>query len=248
MGSLKLTLRLSTCSSLLLWSAAPLLLPLRLRPSQRPRLMLTTPMPMVLTHMPMVLMLMELTHTPMVTTERDLLRLNQRLMLMLTTDTHMATDHMDTEPTDMDTHTDTTERDPLMLSQRLRLMLTTDTHTDTDHTDTDTHTDTTERDLLMLSQRPRLMPLSCTEPTDMVPTHMLESMVDTELMDTHTPMVPTDHTLMVLTEESGDKHLKSSVQIRSSKQTSITNDAQFPIFNFGEGFCHELPIKLFKNQ
>merc|ERR1711988_1139267 len=241
MGSLKLTLRLSTCSSLLLWSAAPLLLPLRLRPSQRPRLMLTTPMPMVLTHMPMVLMLMELTHTPMVTTERDPLMLSQRLRLMLTTDTHTDTDHTDTEPTDMDTHTDTTERD-----------------------------------LLMLSQRPRLMPLSCTEPTDMVPTHMLESMVDTELMDTHTPtdtterdllmlsqrlmlttvmvmdthtpMVPTDHTLMVLTEESGDKHLKSSVQIRSSKQTSITNDAQFPIFNFGEGFCHELPIKLFKNQ
>merc|ERR1711912_111944 len=227
MGSLKLTLRLSTCSSLLLWSAAPLLLPLRLRPSQRPRLMLTTHMPMVLTHMLMVLMLMELTHTPMVTMERDLLRLNQRLRLMLTTDTHTDTDHGDTEPTDMDTHTDTTERD-----------------------------------LLMLSQRPRLMLLSCTEPTDMVPTHMLESMVDTDaterdllmlslrlmlttvmVMDTHTPMVPTDHTLMVLTEESGDKHLKSSVQIRSSKQTSITNDARFPIFNFGEGFCHELPIK-----
>merc|ERR1712117_447192 len=156
----------------------------------------------------MVLMLMELTHTAMVTMERDLLRLNQRLMLMLTTDTHMATDHTDTEPTDMDTHTDTTERD-----------------------------------LLMLSQRPRLMLLSCTEPTDMVLTHMLESMVDTEVMDTHTPMdtterdllmlsqrlmlttvmvmdmdthtpmVPTDHTLMVPTEESGDKHLKSSVQI-----------------------------------
>merc|ERR1712027_11425 len=133
MGSLKLTLRLSTCSSLLLWSAAPLLL-------------------------------------------------SQRLRLMLTTDTHTDTDHMDTEPTDMDTHTDTTERDPLMLSQRL--MLTT-----------------------------------------------------VMVMDTHTPMVPTDHTLMVPTEESGDKHLKSSVQIRSSKQTSITNDAQFPIFNFGEGFC-----------
>merc|ERR1712117_1018032 len=154
MGSLKLTLRLSTCSSLLLWSAAPLLLLLRLRPSQRPRLMLTTHMPMVLTHMPMVLMLMELTHTPMVTMERDLLRLNQRLRLMLTTDT---------QPTDMDTHTDTTERDLLMLSQRLRLMLTMDTHT---------HTDNTERDLLMLSQRPRLMLISCTEPTDMVPTHM----------------------------------------------------------------------------
>merc|ERR1712117_140154 len=156
--------------------------------------MLTTHMPMVLTHMLMVLMLMELTHTPMVTTERDLLRLSQRLMLMLTTDTHTDTDHMDTEPMDMDT--------PDM--------------------------DTTERDLLMLSQRLMLI-------TVMV-------------MDTHMPMVPTDHTLMVPTEESGDKHLKSSVQIRSSKQTSITNDAQFPIFNFGEGFCHELPIKLFKNQ
>merc|ERR1712117_900479 len=166
MGSLKLTLRLSTCSSLLLWSAAPLLLPLRLRPSQRPRLMLTTHMPMVLTHMLMVLMLMELTHTPMVTMERDLLRLNQRLMLMLTTDTHMATDHTDIEPTDMDTHTD---------------------HMDTEPMDMDTpDMVTTERDLLMLSQRPRLMLLSCTEPTDMVPTHMLESMVDTEVMDTHT--------------------------------------------------------------
>merc|ERR1712117_357845 len=163
MGSLKLTLRLSTCSSLLLWSAAPLLLPLRLRPSQRPRLMLTTHTPMVLTHMLMVLMLMELTHTAMVTMERDLLRLNQRLMLMLTTDTHMATDHTDTEPTDMDT--------PDMV--------------------------TTERDPLMLSQRPRLMPLSCTEPTDMVLTHMLESMVDTEATDTHTPTDTTERDLLM---------------------------------------------------
>merc|ERR1712178_277764 len=131
-------------------------------------------------------------------------------------------------------------------------------HTDTEPTDMDTHTDTTERDPLMLSQRPRLMLLSCMELTDMVPTHMLESMVDTEAMDTHTPTDTTERdllmlsqrlmltTLMVPTEESGDKHLKSSVQIRSSKQTSITHDAQFPIFNFGEGFCHELPIKLFK--
>merc|ERR1712178_603241 len=119
-------------------------------------------------------------------------------------------------------------------------------HTDTEPTDMDTHTDTTERDPLMLSQRPRLMLLSCMELTDMVPTHMLESMVDAEAMDTHTPTDTTErdllmlsqrlmlttvtvmdtHTLMVPTEESGDKHLKSSVQIRSSKQTSITNDAQ----------------------
>merc|ERR1711912_155712 len=151
-------------------------------------------------------MLMELTHTPMVTMERDLLRLNQRLMLMLTTDTHMATDHTDTEPTDMDTHTDTMERDPLMMSQRLRLMLTTDIHTDTDHMDTEpTDMDTpdmvtTERDLLMLSQRPRLMLLSCTEPTDMVPTHMLESMVDTEATDTHTPTDTTERDLLMLSQ------------------------------------------------
>merc|ERR1711976_204646 len=123
MGSLKLTLRLTTCSSLLLWSAALLLLPLRLRPSQRPRLMLTTmvPMDMVLTHMLDTELMV--THTPMVTMERDLLMLSQRLRLMLTTDTHTVTDHTDTEPTDMDTHTDTTERDLLMLSPRLRLML-----------------------------------------------------------------------------------------------------------------------------
>merc|ERR1719493_333533 len=98
-----------------------------------------------------------------------------------------------TEPTDMDmdTHTDmvTTERDLLMLSQRLMPMLTThmpmvmDTHTEPTDMDMDTHTDmvTTERDLLMLSQRLMLMPLSCMEPTDMVPTHMLEPTVPTHM-------------------------------------------------------------------
>merc|ERR1719300_1467242 len=72
-------------------------------------------MPMELTHMPMVL-----------TTERDLLMLSQRLMLMLTMDTKLMV---------------TTERDLLRLPQRL--MPTTDT-TDMpdlmpmviDHTDT----------------------------------------------------------------------------------------------------------------
>merc|ERR1719423_346819 len=64
----------------------------------------------------------------MVTTERDLLMLSQRLMLMLTTDTTdmpdlmpMVTDHTDTQLMV------TTERDLLMLSQRLMLMPTTDT-------------------------------------------------------------------------------------------------------------------------
>merc|ERR1711926_68664 len=64
-------------------------------------------MPMELTHMPMVL-----------TTERDLLMLSQRLMLTMdTTDMPdlmpMVTDHTDTQLMV------TTERDLLMLSQRL---------------------------------------------------------------------------------------------------------------------------------
>merc|ERR1719304_68877 len=72
-------------------------------------------MPMELTHMPMVL-----------TTERDLLMLSQRLML--TMDTMDTTDMPDLMPMVTD-HTDTqlmvtTERDLLMLSQRLMLMLT----------------------------------------------------------------------------------------------------------------------------
>merc|ERR1712029_1335319 len=66
------------------------------------------------------------THTPMDTTERDLLMLSQRLMLMLLSSMELTDMVLDTEPTDMDTHmpmvaTDTTERDLLMLSQRLML-------------------------------------------------------------------------------------------------------------------------------
>merc|ERR1711912_112915 len=77
-------------------------------------------MPMVTDHMDTQLM---------VTTERDLLMLSQRLMLMLTMvsmDTHMLLDMLDM-PMEL-THMPmvlTTERDLLMLSQRL--MLTTDT-------------------------------------------------------------------------------------------------------------------------
>jgi len=60
------------------------------------------------------------------------------------------------------------------------------------------HTDTMERDLLMLNQR--LMLLSSMEPTDMELTHMLESMVDTDLMDTHTPMDTTERDLLMLSQ------------------------------------------------
>merc|ERR1712098_324295 len=90
-------------------------------------------MPMELTHMPMVL-----------TTERDLLMLSQRLMLPM--DTQLMV---------------TTERDLLMLSQRLMPTMDTTDMPDlmpmvTDHTDTQLMV-TTERDLLMLSQRLMLM-------------------------------------------------------------------------------------------
>merc|ERR1712227_729103 len=95
----------------------------------------------------------------------------------------------------LDIHTpmDTMERDLLMLSQRLMLIpISMDMVLDTEPTDMDTHMpmvpmDTMERDLLMLSQRLMLMLLSCMELTDMLDTHMLDT-----LMDTHMPMVPTD--------------------------------------------------------
>merc|ERR1712027_130315 len=142
-------------------------------------------MPMELTHMPMVL-----------TTERDLLMLSQRLMLTMdTTDMPdlmpMVTDHMDTQLMV------TTERDLLKLSQRL--MPTTDT-TDMpdlmpmviDHTDTQLMV-TTERDLLMLSQRLMLMLMS-------MDTHMLLDMLDMPMELTHMPMVlmPTERDLLML--------------------------------------------------
>merc|ERR1712168_694282 len=93
-----------------------------------PRLMLLSfmePTDMPVSHTPVMPdMPMELTHMPMVlTTERDLLMLSQRLMLTMdTTDMPdlmpMVTDHMDTQLMV------TMERDLLKLSQRLMLMLT----------------------------------------------------------------------------------------------------------------------------
>merc|ERR1712227_830218 len=139
------------------------------------------------------------------TTERDLLMLSQRLMLMLLSstelmdmvdtvldmpDTDMELTHM--PMVDMDTHMPmelTTERDLLMLSQRLMLMLLSSmelmdmvdmvldmpvtymelTHMPLDTLMVVTHMPmelTMERDLLMLSQK--LMPLTCMELMDMV--------------------------------------------------------------------------------
>merc|ERR1712198_833557 len=147
-------------------------------------------MPMELTHMPMVL-----------TTERETLKLNQRLMLTMdTTDMPdlmpMVTDHMDTQLMV------TTERDLLMLSQRLMpTTVTMDIHMLLDMPDLPmelTHMPmvlTTERDLLMLSQR-------------LTPTTDTMDMPDLMPMD-----MP--HMLMVLMDVSGDK--LNATQLRSSK-------------------------------
>merc|ERR1712077_179545 len=111
------------------------------------------------------------THTDTVTTERDLLMLSQRLMLMplsCMVPTHML------EPT-VPTHM------PMEL-----------THMPTELT--------TERDLLMPSQRLMLMPLFCTELTDMVPTHtpmeLTHTPTDTDT-DTHMPTESTESRLFL---------------------------------------------------
>merc|ERR1712027_105025 len=136
---------------------------------------------------------MELTH--MLTMERDLLKLSQRLMP--TTDTTdmpdlmpMVTDHTDTQLMV------TTERDLLML---MLTMVSMDTHMLLDMPDMPmelTHMPmvlTTERDLLMLSQR--LTPTTMDMP-DLMPMDM-------------------PHMLMVLMDVSGDK--LNATQLRSSK-------------------------------
>merc|ERR1711973_819712 len=187
----------TTCSSLLLWSSVLLLLLLSQRLRPMPSLMLlsfTEPTDMPVSYTPVMPdMPMELTHMPMVlTTERDLLMLSQRLMP--TTDT---TDMPDLMPMVID-HTDTqlmvtTERDLLMLSLRLMLMLMSmDTHMLLDMLDMPmelTHMP------MMLSQR-------------LTPTTDTMDMPDLMPMD-----MP--HMLMVLMDVSGDK--LNATQLRSSK-------------------------------
>merc|ERR1712098_429130 len=173
----------------LLWSSVLLLLLLSRRLRPMPRLILLSfTEPTDMPHTPVMPdMPMELTHMPMVlTTERDLLMLSQRLMLTMdTTDMPdlmpMVTEHMDTQLMV------TTERDLLMLSQRLMLMLTMvsmDTHMLLDMPNMPmelTHMPmvlTTERDLLMLSQRltPTTMDMPDLMPMDMP--HMLMVLMD----------------------------------------------------------------------
>merc|ERR1712109_335931 len=119
-------------------------------------------------------------HMP--TTERDLLMLSQRLMLMLTLDTMDMEDIMVLAM--LDTHMPTMERDLLMLSQRLMLMPSMDTMDmpdlmpmeDTEATDTHTPMDTMERDPLMLSQR-LMLTMDTMDMPDLMP-------LDTEVLDT----------------------------------------------------------------
>merc|ERR1712233_234042 len=113
---------------------------------------------------------MEVTHMPMVpTTERDLLMLSQRLMLMLL----FSTELMDMGDTVLD-----------MPDTDMEL-----THMPLDTPMVVTHmpmVPTMERDLLMLSQRLMLMLLSSTELMDMVDTVL--DMPDTDMELTHMPL------------------------------------------------------------
>merc|ERR1711973_583431 len=163
---------------------------------------------------------------PMVlTTERDLLMLSQRLMLMLTMDTTdmpdlmpMVTDHMDTQLMV------TTERDLLKLHQRP--MPTTDT-TDMpdlmpmviDHTDTQLMVTMVSMDTHMLLDMPDMpmelthMPMVLTTERDLL---MLSQRLTPTTMDMP-DLMPMDmpHMLMVLMDVSGDK--LNATQLRSSK-------------------------------
>merc|ERR1712098_612775 len=138
MGSELTCVITTTCPKLLLWFV--LLLMPRLRP--RPIQLFSMELTAMLVMLPHTLTAMLDIHMPTLPSQDTPLpedtsptlpessmlpreRLRLMPMLMLTTDTTDMPDLMlmvlDTEATDMDTHTLTTERDPLMLSQRPRL-------------------------------------------------------------------------------------------------------------------------------
>merc|ERR1712117_805498 len=171
----------ATCLSSLLWFVLPLMSLLRLRLIQLSSMELTD------THTAMVPMAM-LPHTPMPPQSLLLSQLSLVDMLLLA-------DMLPTLP-----ELSMLPRDPPMLTTHMPMVM--DTHTEPTDTDMDTHTDmvTTERDLLMLSQRLMLMPLSCTELTDMVPTHMPMELTHTPTdtdTDTHMPTESTESKLFL---------------------------------------------------
>merc|ERR1711920_782659 len=244
MGSLNLKLNSSTCSSLLLWSAA-LLWPL---PSPRLRLML---MPsMVLTAMVLVdsmedmdTLVLAMPDTdmlllmPMVLTmERGLLMLSPRLMptMVLTVlDTAMVVSMEDMESVPM---VPTMARGPLMLSPRLMLMLSmvlmvlamamVDTVLAMLDMPVLAMLDmplpmpmvlTMARGLLMLS--PRLMPT-------MVPMVLVMAMVDFMEDMESVPMVPTPMPMVSMESKMtipSTNRVAHQVQTEAQKQTFETN-------------------------
>merc|ERR1712217_5963 len=242
MGSLNLKLNSSTCSSLLLWSAA-LLWPL---PSPRLRLMLTPSM--VLTAMVLVdfiedmdTLVLAMPDTdmlllmPMVLTmERGLLTLSPRLMptMVLTVlATAMVVSMEDMEsvpmvPTPMPM-VPTMARGPLMLSPRLMLMLSmvlmvlamADMPV-LAMLDTPLPTPmvlTMARGLPMLS--PRLMPT-------MVPMVLVMAMVDFMEDMESVPMVPTPMPMVSMESKmtiSSTNRVAHQVQTEAQKQTFETN-------------------------
>merc|ERR1711910_272351 len=112
------------------WSAVPHLLLLSQRLSQRLMLIPISSMEDMLDMediMVLAMLDMDILDTHMPTTERDLLMLSQRLMLMLTcmelTDMELMAMLVLDIMAMLDTHMPTTERDLLTLSQRLMLML-----------------------------------------------------------------------------------------------------------------------------
>merc|ERR1711920_1018790 len=243
MGSLNLKLNSSTCSSLLLWSAA-LLWPL---PSPRLRLMLTPSM--VLTAMVLVdfmedmdTLVLAMPDTdmlllmPMVLTmERGLLMLSPRLMptMVLTVlDTAMVVSMEDMEsvpmvPTPMPM-VPTMARGPLMLSPRLMLMLSmvlmvlAMAMVDTVLAMLDMPLPmpmvlTMARGLLMLS--PRLMPT-------MVPMVLVMAMVDFMEDMESVPMVPTPMPMVSMESKMtipSTNRVAHQVQTEAQKQTFETN-------------------------
>merc|ERR1712088_567542 len=243
MGSLNLKLNSSTCSSLLLWSAA-LLWPL---PSPRLRLML---MPsMVLTAMVLVdfmedmdTLVLAMPDTdmlllmPMVLTmERGLLTLSLRLMptmVLMVLATAMVVSMEDMVPTPMPMVL-TTARGPLMLSPRLMLMLSmvlamamVDTVLAMLDMPVLAMLDTPlpmpmvltmARGLPMLS--PRLMPT-------MVPMVLVMAMVDFMEDMESVPMVPTPMPMVSMESKmtiSSTNRLAHQVQTEAQKQTFENN-------------------------
>merc|ERR1712217_922914 len=206
MGSLNLKLNSSTCSSLLLWSAA-LLWPL---PSPRLRLML---MPsMVLTAMVLVDFMEDMDTLVLAMPDTDMLLL---MPMVLTMERGLLTLSLRLMPTMVLTPmpmVPTMARGPLMLSPRLMLMLSMVLMVLAMPMVL-----TMARGLLMLS--PRLMPT-------MVPMVLVMAMVDFMEDMESVPMVPTPMPMVSMESKMpipSTNRVAHQVQTEAQKQTFETN-------------------------